>query len=167
MSARPSKRVALRLHALLDSGLVEAREIAAWAEFRLAGSDDPDPLLREIAGLVEAKALARRLRDHAFAPSLEEFDWREVDDEHLAALLLRHRRLELTWAEFLNRAGLCADAANREWAREELDAMLTAIENARFPDRLAKRQRRELEERLESATARIRPLFESLRRPPA
>ena len=77
MSDRATTREALRLHTLLDSGLVAI--------------------------------------------------------EYLAALLLLHRRLDFSWAEFLERAGRFTDAANRGWACEEFFSRLTAAQNARFP----------------------------------
>ena len=82
-----------------------------------------------------------------------------ASDDFLGFLWIRYQRRELSWATFLNEAGVYSDGANGAIECEFFYTMLNELEEADFGSGVEERQCRDVKRRLEGIIDRAREFY--------
>jgi|SRR5690348_4274207 len=130
-----------RISAMIESGLLTYRHYRPWASRLTQMLDKPPAWVRELGAARDRPAAEAAARNFAFgdAVGLSIDDW---TDEYVASLFLRHERRELSWATFLNEAGIGSDNSNSGMnACEYFYNMLNEYEESEFSEAVEQRQR--------------------------
>ncbi|MEZ6038852.1 MAG: hypothetical protein R3F29_15335 [Planctomycetota bacterium] len=168
MNVPPDKQQASRLLEMCRSGLVTWRELQPWTTLQIEQLDKPPAWLCELVTKTYHGHIEQCIAEYAHSAPFEDFDRDALADLHIACLLLRHQRRELSWATFLQRAGEHADCCNegREGC-ETFFELLNELEIAEFDAALEAQQRAGIEtlyaDALEIARRDHEPLRQAFR----
>ena len=136
----PDKQVARRMLEMHAARLLTPRHLQPWATALVAQLDKPPWWICELVTLTYNGDIERCLGEYAHAPPFESFDLTALSDVHVASLLLRHRRREISWATFLHEAGMRTDAEPGREQCEYFFAMLNDLEERDFDERVERQQ---------------------------
>ena len=152
-----SKRFAVRLATMIDSGLIWYKHYSRWADQCIAELDDPPLWLLELATVRYVPDAVAVLRRFFWCDPAVEID-SERDDEYVACLILRAEAGAISWATFLREAGDYTDAAGGTC--ENFYSLLTDLEACEYDADLEVRQRTEIVCEYRGSLSVIRPLHE-------
>ena len=88
----------------------------------------------------------------------------DLANEHIACLLLRHERGEISWASFLKLAGEYSDAIGVDgWECERFYGMLNELEDREYAPAVSTQQRALVEDAFSSSLLKVRDEYHQLR----
>src|SRR5258705_12684497 len=106
----PSKPLAHRLAAMIESGLLRWREYAPWTDALIMKIEHPPVWILDLSVTKYRPDAELIAANFAHSEPAEELSWDERTDDYIASVYLRYERRELSWATFLTMAGKEADA---------------------------------------------------------
>jgi len=158
-----SKRFASRLMLAMEADCITYRDYVPWADGLIARLDRPPLWVCELATTVYKPDALRVVSDFVRSDPPEEFlDYR---GEFLGYLWIRYERRELSWASFLNAAGVRSDGSDgTPLPCEYFYSMLNEFEERGFSLEVEHHQRvvvsAELKQRIDDA----REVYEKVRK---
>ncbi|MCR9247314.1 MAG: hypothetical protein NXI31_19970 [bacterium] len=129
MQHEPDRQSCRRILEMLATGLVSSKHLQPWAVGLVEQLDTPPSWLRELATVTYLGDVKQCLRDHVLTPPLEDFDQEQLTDYHVACLLYRYDRRELSWATTLSSAGLHTDGNDASEPCEYFYDLLNELED--------------------------------------
>jgi hypothetical protein len=153
---------------LVRMGLVGLREIIAWADAWVMKLDDSPLWLLELCTAPDVDtAWGLLMATRPDLPANREEANLDAND-HLAALFLRYRRGDLSWADFLMEGGNSLDGSFGGPPCEDYFHFLNEFKAAEQPAEEERTRRAEIEAELQSALSRMEAVhrrFEAELRP--
>lgn len=150
-----TKREAVSLATMLDTGLICYKHYMCWADERIMREDEPDLWILELAATKHSKTAIGHLNTYAYSEPFEKFDSETCNDEFVAAEWIRYKRNEISWATFLLECGDYTDCSSAREDCEYFYYMLNDIEDADYSKFLEERQSEEVFDRFSDVIGEI------------
>jgi hypothetical protein len=135
-----TKREAVTISTMLDTGLISYKHYMCWADERILLEEEPELWLLELAATKHTKTAISHFNSYAYSEPFESFSSEECNDEYVACEWLRYKRNEISWATFLLE---CGDHTDGNYAREDCEYfyyMLNDVEDSEYAKDLEEKQ---------------------------
>ncbi|MEW8230417.1 MAG: hypothetical protein AB2745_08840 [Candidatus Thiodiazotropha endolucinida] len=161
MLERPiTKREAVSLATMLDTGLISYKHYMCWVDERIMLEDEPELWMLELAATKHSKTAICHLNSYAYSEPFEKIDSEACNDEFVAAEWLRYKRNEISWATFLLE---CGDHTDGNYAREDCEYfyyMLNDIEDSEYSISVENKQSNEVFKRFSGVIREIESKYD-------
>jgi hypothetical protein len=129
----PCKQECFYILEMIESGLIDFSYINPWADQIIEEEEKIPSWLCDLALKKYRGDLTNTLREYIFSEPFESCP-PDLEKFHLACLWLRYERREISWATFLENAGIYLDAANEDWDCETPYHFLNIYKDAYFTE---------------------------------
>lgn len=154
------KRFGRRVGIMIELRLIGYKHYYPWADEVIMAMEEPPSWILEIATIKYFPKALEVIYEFVSSPPFEPFDAESNVDEYLACLFLRYKRGEISWATFLNEAGLFTDARNGHRPCEDFYCRLNDLEDSEFAKDIEQNQRDEVELELVEALNSVQALYD-------
>ena len=144
----PTKAECWYVWSMLQSELINPPQVTRWADELVLALDRVPAWLGDLSAARDQNGALAALEAYVSAPPFEPIPT-QLDDFQLGCLWLRHESGELSWADFLERAGLHLDGSMASWECETPYFFLDRHRSAGFSEASEEETKREFLEECE------------------
>ncbi|MEM9102187.1 MAG: hypothetical protein AAGB12_07670 [Pseudomonadota bacterium] len=136
-----TKRDAITLMIMLDTGLINYKHYMCWIDEKILKDQEPALWALELATNKNTQSAMEHLKTYAFSKPFEDFKLRAFKDEYIACQWLRYKRKEISWSTFLLECGKYADAHFTRSESKYFFSLYNDIEDSAYSLEIEKKQR--------------------------
>ena len=153
------KSFALRIVAMIESRLIWYKHYYGWTNEVIMALDSPPYWVLEITTVKYFPKAAKIVREYVYSEPFKTLDYEQYANEYVACLFLRYKHGAISWATFLDQAGMFADSHSEHLICEDFYHRLNILEDEEYSKHIEQNQRKEIEIEFSQAISTMSALY--------